>query len=192
MAENVEAWTLLSLALATILIRISVRWKLVGPANFQLDDYLMLLAGVCCLFHPVDHLFLSLISSSFHRSSSPSIQLRLTLLGPSSMAWRIVIWRLNIEHPLAQIQKSGQIEFLDRRFKWLSGRYTWLFSGWSSLPWRSSIPDWRLASNTSLPESVSRISSWLWHILQLNYQFYYRASPSIPSGRLILTPGVSI
>ncbi|KAJ5896873.1 uncharacterized protein N7473_006272 [Penicillium subrubescens] len=46
MAENVEAWTLLSLALTTILVRISVRWKLVGPANFQLDDYLMPLAGI--------------------------------------------------------------------------------------------------------------------------------------------------
>jgi hypothetical protein len=51
MAENVEAWTLLSLALTTILVRISVRWKLVGPANFQLDDYLMPLAGVCYLFY---------------------------------------------------------------------------------------------------------------------------------------------
>jgi hypothetical protein len=51
MAENVEAWTLLSLALGTIIVRISVRWKLVGPANFQLDDYLMPLAGVCYLCH---------------------------------------------------------------------------------------------------------------------------------------------
>jgi hypothetical protein len=47
MAGNVEAWVLLSLALFTILVRIFVRWKLVGPANFQLDDYLMPLAGVC-------------------------------------------------------------------------------------------------------------------------------------------------
>ncbi|KXG51088.1 uncharacterized protein PGRI_066600 [Penicillium griseofulvum] len=47
MASHVEAWTLLSLALVIILIRIGVRWKLVGPANFQLDDYLMPLAGVC-------------------------------------------------------------------------------------------------------------------------------------------------
>lgn len=50
MAENVEAWTLLALALATILLRISVRWKLVGFTNFQLDDYLMPLAGVRFLF----------------------------------------------------------------------------------------------------------------------------------------------
>jgi hypothetical protein len=46
MPANVEAWTLLSLALVTIIVRIGVRWKLVGPANFQLDDYLMPLAGV--------------------------------------------------------------------------------------------------------------------------------------------------
>ncbi|KAJ5504565.1 hypothetical protein N7463_007439 [Penicillium fimorum] len=46
MAGNVEAWTLLSLALLIIIIRIMVRWKLVGPTNFQLDDYLMPLAGV--------------------------------------------------------------------------------------------------------------------------------------------------
>ncbi|KAJ5349401.1 hypothetical protein N7541_007128 [Penicillium brevicompactum] len=47
MASNVEAWTLLSLGLFTIIVRISVRWKLVGPASFQLDDYLMPLAGIC-------------------------------------------------------------------------------------------------------------------------------------------------
>ncbi|OOQ83299.1 putative srpk [Penicillium brasilianum] len=46
MVQNVEAWTLLSLALTTILVRVFVRWKLVGPANFQLDDYLMPLAGI--------------------------------------------------------------------------------------------------------------------------------------------------
>lgn len=48
MADNAEAWTLLSLALVIILVRVGVRWKLVGPANFQLDDYLMPLAGVGC------------------------------------------------------------------------------------------------------------------------------------------------
>lgn len=47
MAGNVESWVLLSIALFTIIVRVSVRWKLVGPANFQLDDYLMPLAGVC-------------------------------------------------------------------------------------------------------------------------------------------------
>ncbi|KAJ5670879.1 hypothetical protein N7507_000006 [Penicillium longicatenatum] len=46
MASNVEAWVLLSLALAIILVRIFVRWTLVGPANFQLDDYFMPLAGI--------------------------------------------------------------------------------------------------------------------------------------------------
>lgn len=46
--SNIEAWTLLSLALFTIIVRVGVRWKLVGPANFQLDDYLMPLAGVRC------------------------------------------------------------------------------------------------------------------------------------------------
>ncbi|XHG05050.1 hypothetical protein AWENTII_008300 [Aspergillus wentii] len=43
---SVEAWILLSIALAVIIIRIGVRWSLVGPSNFQLDDYLMPLAGV--------------------------------------------------------------------------------------------------------------------------------------------------
>lgn len=47
MASNVESWVLLSLALFTIIVRVFVRWKLVGPSNFQLDDYLMPLAGVC-------------------------------------------------------------------------------------------------------------------------------------------------
>ncbi|KAJ5622430.1 hypothetical protein N7528_005662 [Penicillium herquei] len=46
MTSNVESWTLLSLALAVIIVRIAVRWKLVGLRNFQLDDYLMPLAGI--------------------------------------------------------------------------------------------------------------------------------------------------
>lgn len=37
----------MSLGLAFIVVRIIVRWMSVGPANFQLDDYLMPLAGVC-------------------------------------------------------------------------------------------------------------------------------------------------
>ncbi|KAJ6094200.1 hypothetical protein N7467_003045 [Penicillium canescens] len=53
MAGNVEAWVLLSLALFTILVRIFVRWKLVGPANFQLDDYLMPLAGIVFVLETV-------------------------------------------------------------------------------------------------------------------------------------------
>lgn len=57
MADNAEAWTLLSLALVTISVRVGVRWKLVGPANFQLDDYLMPLAGVRffhCLLNTIE------------------------------------------------------------------------------------------------------------------------------------------
>ncbi|KAF5855508.1 hypothetical protein ETB97_009085 [Aspergillus alliaceus] len=41
-----EAFTLLSLGLVFILIRIYVRWTSVGPSNFQVDDYLMPLAGL--------------------------------------------------------------------------------------------------------------------------------------------------
>jgi hypothetical protein len=87
MAENVEAWTLLSLALTTILVRISVRWKLVGPANFQLDDYLMPLAGVCCLF-PIWKTYNEFVTNLMviDRSSSLSKQSRLTLLVPNSRA----------------------------------------------------------------------------------------------------------
>jgi hypothetical protein len=43
---DVEAFTLLALALAFIAVRMGVRWRQVGPKNFQLDDYLMPLAGV--------------------------------------------------------------------------------------------------------------------------------------------------
>lgn len=51
MAEaDVESFTLMSLGLVIILIRIYVRWTQVGPANFQLDDYLMPLAGVSPAF----------------------------------------------------------------------------------------------------------------------------------------------
>lgn len=76
MADNAEAWTLLSLALLIILVRVGVRWKLVGPANFQLDDYLMPLAGVGCF----DGLFYASLKEVtinimfFHRSSLSSKQ----------------------------------------------------------------------------------------------------------------------
>ncbi|OQE32233.1 hypothetical protein PENSTE_c001G10386 [Penicillium steckii] len=53
MASNVEAWVLLSLALFTIIVRVFVRWKLVGPSNFQLDDYLMPLAGIVFILETV-------------------------------------------------------------------------------------------------------------------------------------------
>ncbi|KAK6199629.1 hypothetical protein LQW54_010011 [Pestalotiopsis sp. IQ-011] len=41
-----EAWTLLSLGLVVIGIRVYVRWTQVGPSKFQLDDYLMPLTGL--------------------------------------------------------------------------------------------------------------------------------------------------
>ncbi|KAF7718969.1 Uncharacterized protein PECH_006315 [Penicillium ucsense] len=53
MAQNVEAWTLLALALVVIIIRIYVRWSLVGPKGFQLDDYLMPLAGIVFVLETV-------------------------------------------------------------------------------------------------------------------------------------------
>ncbi|KAL5341524.1 hypothetical protein BJX70DRAFT_359038 [Aspergillus crustosus] len=43
---NVEAFTLLAIAVVTIGIRIAARWITAGPKNFQLDDYLMPIAGV--------------------------------------------------------------------------------------------------------------------------------------------------
>lgn len=53
MAQNVEAWTLLALALVVIAFRVYVRWTLVGPSGFQLDDYLMPLAGVRDFSFPI-------------------------------------------------------------------------------------------------------------------------------------------
>jgi hypothetical protein len=41
-----EAFTLLSLAIVVIILRIIARFFTVGFHNFQLDDYLMPLAGV--------------------------------------------------------------------------------------------------------------------------------------------------
>jgi len=46
MGADPEAFTLLSLGLIIIGIRVYARWSWVGPANFQLDDYLMPLTGV--------------------------------------------------------------------------------------------------------------------------------------------------
>ncbi|KAJ0415890.1 hypothetical protein BJY00DRAFT_326622 [Aspergillus carlsbadensis] len=43
---EIEAFTLLALALIAIAVRIAARWTVAGPKNFQLDDYLMPLAGV--------------------------------------------------------------------------------------------------------------------------------------------------
>ncbi|EKV04664.1 putative srpk [Penicillium digitatum] len=63
MASKAEAWILMSLALLTILVRIGVRWKLVGPANFQLDDYLMPAAGIVFIFETIAAY---LVSSRFH------------------------------------------------------------------------------------------------------------------------------
>jgi len=41
-----EQFTLLSIGLFTIIVRISIRWRSVGPTNWQIDDYLMPLTGV--------------------------------------------------------------------------------------------------------------------------------------------------
>ena len=43
---NIEAFTLLSLAIVVIATRVGVRWSHVSPSNFQVDDYLMPLVGV--------------------------------------------------------------------------------------------------------------------------------------------------
>jgi hypothetical protein len=45
-----EQFILLSLGLATILARIGVRWRQVGPGGWQLDDYLMPFTGVSSPF----------------------------------------------------------------------------------------------------------------------------------------------
>lgn len=41
-----EAFTLLGVAIVVIGLRTTARWIMVGPRNFQADDYLMLLACV--------------------------------------------------------------------------------------------------------------------------------------------------
>ncbi|KAL4959768.1 uncharacterized protein BDV14DRAFT_184071 [Aspergillus stella-maris] len=41
-----ESFALLGLGLLFILVRVYVRWTQVGPSNFQLDDFLMPLAGI--------------------------------------------------------------------------------------------------------------------------------------------------
>ena len=41
-----EQFILLSLGLVTIFVRIGVRWRQVGIAGWQLDDYLMPFTGV--------------------------------------------------------------------------------------------------------------------------------------------------
>ncbi|PWY90574.1 hypothetical protein BO94DRAFT_593458 [Aspergillus sclerotioniger CBS 115572] len=42
----VEAFTLLAIAITTIIFRVVARWVTAGPKNFMLDDYLMPVAGV--------------------------------------------------------------------------------------------------------------------------------------------------
>ncbi|KAJ4183735.1 hypothetical protein NW759_017061 [Fusarium solani] len=41
-----EQFILLAIGLFTICVRVFVRWRQVGPCNWQLDDYLMPLTGV--------------------------------------------------------------------------------------------------------------------------------------------------
>lgn len=41
-----EQFILLSIGLATIGVRVGGRWHYAGPANWELDDYLMPLIGV--------------------------------------------------------------------------------------------------------------------------------------------------
>lgn len=41
-----EAFTLLGVAIVIIALRTTARWVMVGPKNFQADDYLMILACV--------------------------------------------------------------------------------------------------------------------------------------------------
>jgi uncharacterized membrane protein len=43
---NTEAFTLLAVAIVIIGLRTTARWIMVGPKNFQADDYLMLVACV--------------------------------------------------------------------------------------------------------------------------------------------------
>jgi uncharacterized membrane protein len=47
---NTEAFTLLGVAIVIIGLRTSARWIMVGPKNFQVDDYLMLVACVRLIF----------------------------------------------------------------------------------------------------------------------------------------------
>ena len=42
-----EAFTLLAVAIVIIALRTTARWIMVGPKNFQADDYVMLVACVC-------------------------------------------------------------------------------------------------------------------------------------------------
>jgi hypothetical protein len=44
-----EQFTLLSIGLCTITVRVYMRWRSVGLANWQLDDYVMPLVGVSLL-----------------------------------------------------------------------------------------------------------------------------------------------
>jgi hypothetical protein len=63
--SSAEPFTLLSIGLITIIVRIYFRWRSVGPANWQIDDYLMPLTGVSC---PAADLFISWTHWSSGRS----------------------------------------------------------------------------------------------------------------------------
>lgn len=46
-----EQFILLALGVAFIGVRVVVRWRQVGPSNWELDDYLMPLVGVSLAAH---------------------------------------------------------------------------------------------------------------------------------------------
>lgn len=60
-----EQFILLAIGLFTILVRIFFRWRTVGPANWQLDDYLMPLTGVSSASHDYNQLSNSFLARTF-------------------------------------------------------------------------------------------------------------------------------
>jgi hypothetical protein len=63
--SSAEPFTLLSIGLITIIVRIYFRWRSVGPANWQIDDYLMPLTGVSYPACDSVHLIHTLVIRTF-------------------------------------------------------------------------------------------------------------------------------
>ncbi|BCR88783.1 uncharacterized protein ACHE_41347A [Aspergillus chevalieri] len=92
---SVEGFVLMSLGLTFIIIRVVVRWTSVGPSNFQLDDYLMPLAGIVFVLETVAaHLVLAKFNGLTNSYMTPEQR---AAVDPNSEEYYSRVWGSKIQ-----------------------------------------------------------------------------------------------
>lgn len=122
-----EQFILLSIGLCMIVGRIAIRWRVAGPSNWQIDDYLMPLTGVSFLSVKTDTSFY--LTEQFvilMRSSSFSLQKlwERTWLAQNSVASQTVnvTCHPRKERPLTPSRASITTVYGAPRFRSSAGR----------------------------------------------------------------------